>query len=96
VCHSGYERFPDGCIDNTRPLYAMSNPGPVITDIINQYSNETMSSLQYLVKEADAYRQVGDDDGSMFDFITVCADILHVYTVDDNIPAFISNLPYLI
>ena len=55
--HIGYERFPDGCLDTSRPLYAMSNPNTTIAEIIQLYSNETMASLQLLVKEADCYRQ---------------------------------------
>ena len=55
--HIGYERFPDGCMDTSRPLYAMTNPNSAIADIIQLYSNETMASLQLLVKEADSYRQ---------------------------------------
>ena len=55
--HIGYERFPDGCLDTSRPLYAMTNPNSTIADIIQLYSNETMASLQFLVKEADSYRQ---------------------------------------
>ena len=55
--HIGYERFPDGCLDTSRPLYAMTNPNTTIAEIIQLYSNETMASLQLLVKEADCYRQ---------------------------------------
>ena len=55
--HIGYERLPDGSLDTSRPLYSMNNPNSTIADIIQLYSSETMASLQFLVKEADSYRQ---------------------------------------
>lgn len=34
----------------------MQNPSQIISDIIQQYAKDTMSSLEYLVKEAEVYR----------------------------------------
>lgn len=53
----GYERGADGNVDASRPLFSMSNPTQAITEIIQLYSQETMASLQALVREAEEFRR---------------------------------------
>ena len=60
----GYEQFPDGSLDYSRPYHNMPNPNASISKILGIYTNETRKHLQVLSSAVEDSK-LSEKQGSM-------------------------------